>query len=225
MSFVLATPVASDPPRSPPDRSASPMPPSVPRASTAGSAAGPRILLVVPHTNFWFKDYDNVRWALQKQAVKNITIASSSRGRCEPSRAGFVGPNPVVADLRLGEARPADFDAVVFVGANPVSDDDFLVDPAHRRIAHAFMQQMLAENKWVVGICSGNAFLADAGILRGEPAAVNQFIPPDVKSASGALWKAAPVVIAANGHILTGRDQDTAHKLVESLLSEMRGDK
>ena len=212
-------------------------PPDLPRAtrdsppvpSTSGATFAPRpaatgnrrILMVVPKNNFWFKDYANVREALKWNSLSNITVASSQRGVCEPANDNR-GTTQVTAEISLAEASPSDYDAVIFVGANPLATADFLTDDRQRSIARLFMAKMLGDGKWVVGICGGTAFLAEAGILRGQPAAGNEYIPESVISASGADWDySSPVVTASGGQILTGHNEWAGKKLVEELLRQM----
>ena len=206
------------------------IPDSSPVPSTSGNISpprpaatfNPRILLVVPQKNFWFKDYVNVREPLKWKAKANVTVASSQRGFCEPANDNRIGTSQVTAEISLSEANPSDYDAVIFIGANPLAAADFLTDTRQRSVAQAFMNKMLGNGKWVVGICGGNAFLADAGILRGQPAAGNQYIPKSVLSASGAEWDySSPVVTAGSGRILTGHDESAGPKLVEELLRQM----
>jgi serine/threonine protein kinase/putative intracellular protease/amidase len=186
-------------------------------------ASGPRtgrILLVIPHQNFWYSDYSRLAEALDYFGL-DYAVASSSLDRALPALDNRPNSQPVNPDLLVENANPADYDAVIFCGGVPAGEMEFLVNPQQRAAAKTLMTGMLAQGKLVAGICAGNAIVADAGLLRGKPVAANRWIPEYVIEQSGAEWDwETPVAVA--DRILTGRNELAAKQLVTAIYDRLQ---
>lgn len=171
--------------------------------------------MVIPHQNFWYGDYDAVTRALDLFGLDHA-VASSSLAPARPASDMRPISQPVTPNVLMENAKPADYDAVIFCGGLPAGQMEFLTEADQRAAAREFMNEMLSRGKLVAGICAGNAIVADAGILRGKPAAANQYIPQHIIQQSGAEWDWQTTIAVAD-RILTGRDESAAKQLVTQL--------
>lgn len=194
-----------------------------PSAAAAGSSgkSRPRVLMVIPHDGFWNPDYEPVRRGLEAQGV-HVRVASSARSAALPF-PDQGEEQPVVPDLLISEADPADYDAVVFTGqcVKAVKHNEFVGDTVHARHAKRFMRQMLATDKFVTSVCGGTDVLADAGVLLGRAAAHHQYLDAEAIRDSGAEWDyERPVVVSHR--IITARLWTDADVFVRTLLGRIK---
>lgn len=196
-----------------------PVAPSAPAAAVKPVAIEDlRLLIVVPFDDFWYQDFAKVNAAARSRGISRITIASTRVGRCMPG-VDTRGPvESVTATLALEQADPAQFDAVVFIGAYPLVSTLLLSDEQHKQVAKSFAERMLAERKLVTGICGGISILAETGILRNRPAAYNQFVPRPLEASSGARWNYNQAVVSVEPlPIVTARQEDDAPELIAKI--------
>jgi protease I len=192
-------------------------------ASVAPRVGAPRILIVLPHDNYWQPDYVNLRMAFDLLGAANVTVASSSLAPARPAKNESPWGQPVTPTVLLENANSDDYDAVIFSGGYPPGEIEYLRGMSHHAAAKRFLQQMLAQDKVVAGICAGNAVLADAGVLDGRQAAANGFIPQDILASSGARWVwDENRHVVADGRVLTGRQDGSAKQLATRILEELR---
>jgi len=148
-----------------------------------------RVLMAVAPERFRDEELFVTRDEL-KRAGHPADIASTRRGKCHGSRGGSV-----TATLTLAEARPEDYDAVVFVGGGGsrtlFTDDDAL------RIAREAHEQ----GKVVAAICLAPVILANAGVLRGKKATVAGTEARTIES-KGARYTGPGVTV--DGNVVTG---------------------
>lgn len=118
------------------------------------------VLMIIPPERFRDEELF-VTQAELEQAGHTTVIASTATGVCPGSRGGFA-----TATLALDAVRPADYDAVVFVGGGGAR---LLYQNDHAlRIA----QEMAASGKVTAAICLAPVILANAGVLAGKQATV-----------------------------------------------------
>lgn len=189
---------------------------SKPKDALAATAPPPRVLMVLPHEGFINADYEPVRAIMEKNAIR-VEVTSSEMSPARPQWTqpvkGQRTPDPVMPDVALDEAKPVDYDAVIFVGG---SIWEFMGGQPAQRSAKRLMQSMLDEGRLVTGLCAGTNVLAYAGLLRGKQAARSQFIKPEIQEKSGAIWKDSEVIL--DGQILTGRDYTVAPQFANKLV-------
>jgi protease I len=118
----------------------------------------------------------------------------------------------VTADLRAGEAKARDFDAVVIPGGYA---------PDRMRLRHAMVdlvRDAVAAGKPVAAISHGAQVLISAGVLRGRTITCWPSIAIDVKNAGG-RYVDRPVV--RDGPLITSRKADDVEPFVSALLDAL----
>jgi len=95
-------------------------------------------------------------------------------------------------DLTFGEARPADFDAVLLPGG-VVNADEIRMHPKARDFVRAMQQQ----GKPIAVICHGPWLLASADLVRGRKLTSWPSLQDDLRNA-GAQWVDEEVVVDGN---------------------------
>ncbi|MBO0345326.1 type 1 glutamine amidotransferase domain-containing protein [Roseibium limicola] len=121
--------------------------------------------------------------------------------------------NKADADLKLTQAAPADYDAVVLPGGqiNPdllrVNDD-----------ALALIRSFVHNGKTVAAICHAPWLLAEVGALNGREATSYKSIKTDIENA-GAKWRDQEVV-CDNG-IVTSRSPEDLQAFVAKIIEEI----
>lgn len=118
-------------------------------------------------------------------------------------------------DLAIGQAREADFDALLLPGGvrNP---DSLRTDQA----AIALIRAFAVAGKPVAAICHGPWLLVEADLLRGRRATAWPSIRTDLRNA-GAEVVDEPAVI--DGNILTSREPGDVAAFTEALKSMIEG--
>ncbi|MFO0817975.1 MAG: protein kinase [Pirellulales bacterium] len=179
----------------------------------------PRVLIVIPHQNLYYPDLGEVETALRRIVPScRITIASSRREPAAPDPQGRSQNTPIPVDVDLKDARAADFDAVVFTGANPLPNMEFLAGGSAFDATRQFLADARREGCVVAALCGGIAVLADAGELRGQDAAYNKFVVDAVRADHGVTnWDAQRRVVV-NGQTVTATDAGDAPRFVQELL-------
>jgi serine/threonine protein kinase len=181
-----------------------------------------RVLFVVPFENFWYQDYAKVNTQLAAKGIQDITIASKKTGYCQPGQDMRGGTQAIHASLALDQVDPNRFDVAIVIGANPLASTEYIANDQQRQIVKNFVNELLLRKKWVLGICGGNAILAETGILRDRPAAWNQYIPQPILKNSGAKWNyKQPVVSLGNYGVITAKDEDCAAELINTLINSL----
>ena len=114
------------------------------------------------------------------------------------------------ASVAVGDADPADFDALVLPGgvANP---DQLRTDP------HAvhFVRQFAETGRIVASICHAPWMLIDAGLVEGRRITSWPSLRTDLRRA-GALWSDEPLVV--DGNLVSSRKPDDLPVFCEALV-------
>lgn len=103
-------------------------------------------------------------------------------------------------DVRLDEALPEDYDALVLPGGT-LSSDTLRKDPRAVRFVRTFFET----GKPVAAICHGPWTLAEADVVRGRRMTSYESIETDLRNA-GAQWVDEPVVV--DDGLVTSRKPD-----------------
>ncbi|MDP9137957.1 MAG: DJ-1/PfpI family protein [Pseudomonadota bacterium] len=116
-------------------------------------------------------------------------------------------------DAYLGEAKVADYDAVIVPGGcwNP----DFLRADAN---AQAFLRDMHVAGKPTCAICHGPWVMVSAGMLKGRKATAVWNIQVDLANA-GATVIDAPCVV--DGNLITARFPYDLPRMIEALVEQL----
>ena len=119
---------------------------------------GKKILMIIARDKFRDEELFKPRDILSA-AGADITIAGSKVGTI----TGMLG-GKAQATLNITQAKPADYDAVIFVGGSGASE--YFNDPT----AHKIATDSAAAGKVVAAICIAPSTLANAGLLKGKNA-------------------------------------------------------
>lgn len=114
------------------------------------------IVMIIAPENFRDEELFEPRRVLEQEGY-TVTVASTKLGEITGSHGGTA-----TAELLLGEVKPDDFDAAVFVGGSGAS---VLQDNLE---AHRIAQDMVAKQKVVGAICFAPVIIAKAGVLRSK---------------------------------------------------------
>lgn len=106
----------------------------------------------------------------------------------------------VPVDLRLDQAQPDDYDALVLPGG-VINPDNLRREPK----AIAFIQAIARADKPVAAICHGPWLLAESGLAKGRDVTSWASVKTDLVNA-GAKWQDAEVVV--DGNVITSRNPD-----------------
>jgi protease I len=119
----------------------------------------------------------------------------------------------VPIDTYLGDARVADYDAVILPGGcwNP----DFLRADAH---AQAFTREMHAAGKPTCAICHGAWVMVSARMLKGRKATAVWNIQIDLENA-GATVSDEPVVV--DGNLITARFPYDLPRMIHAMVRQL----
>lgn len=131
-----------------------------------------------------------------KEAGAEVLIVSPKNGKVK-SKSGDDWTNNYDVDLQLGDAKSADFDALVIPGG--------VINPDKLRInkeAIKFVQAFFNENKPVAAICHGPQVLINAEVVRNKKITSVEAIEVDLKNA-GAHWEDKEVIV--DGNLITSR--------------------
>lgn len=120
----------------------------------------------------------------------------------------------VDVDLRLGDADPKAYDALVIPGGQ-INPDLLRADQDAMRLVRSF----LADGRVVAAICHGPWLLVEADALRGRKATSYHSIRRDVENA-GATWIDQEVV--ADQGIVTSRSPADLGAFVGKIVEEVR---
>lgn len=161
-----------------------------------------KVLMIIAHDIFRDEEYLQPKEILSKAGVKVVTASTS----LDPA-TGKLGAK-IKPDILVKDARPEDYDAVIFVGGK--GSRDYFNDPA----AHALAKGAVAHDKILSSICSGTGILAKAGVLKDKQ--VTSFpAEAEIIERQGGHYTGKPVEI--DGRIITANGPDAAAGFGEAI--------
>ena len=161
-----------------------------------------KVLMIIAHEIFRDEEYLQPKEILAKAGIKVITASTS----LEPA-TGKNGAK-VKPDILVRDARPEDYDAVIFVGGK--GSRNYFHDPA----AQALARGAAAHNKILSSICSGTGILATAGVIRDKQ--VTSFpAEAEIIERHGGHYTGQPVEI--DGRIITANGPEAAASFGEAI--------
>jgi protease I len=154
-----------------------------------------KILMVVAPTGFKDEECFIPKEAFEKERAI-VRVASMSAGFAK-SKQG----QSIKVDFSVDEVKPANFDAVVFIGGSGMGE--LVAEPSFVDLARDFHDA----GKLTAAICIAPVILANAGVLSGKPATVHESAQSELEE-NGALFTGEAVtktdnIITANGPAAT----------------------
>lgn len=125
---------------------------------------------------------------------------------------GKAEHTPVTVDKALGDANPADYDALLIPGG--FSPDQLRADPK----AVEFVRHFFDQGKPVFAICHGPQLLINAEVVKGRRLTGWKSIAIDLKNA-GAQFEDKEVVV--DGNLVTSRQPDDLPAFIEESLKKL----
>ena len=171
-----------------------------------------RIAMVV-HDYFEQAEMEDVRILLQ-QAGHEVDLIAPDKDEVHGLHHVEMGDTFDV-DVRLSEAEPEDYDAVVLPGGT-VNADQLRVVPD----ALNFVESIYNSDKVVAAICHAPWVLVSLGMVEGKTLTSYPTLKDDIQNAGG-RWIDQDV--ATDGHIITSRNPDDipafSHAIIDALHS------
>ena len=143
-----------------------------------------------------------------------VTLASPTREEILATVHDVPG-RTILPDITIGEAREADYDALLLPGG--VSNPDQLRTNSD---AIALIRAFAAAGKPVAAICHAPWLLVEAGLLRGRRATSWPSIRTDLSNAGAEVVDEAAVI---DGNIITSRAPDDVPAFTEALIAAIQG--
>jgi len=146
-----------------------------------------------------------------EEAGARTSVVSIKSGKIQGMNHADKGET-VAVDLKLDDAKPQDFDALMIPGG--LMNPDTLRSTA---AALEFVRHFFHEGKPVAAICHAPWVLIDAGVIRGRTVTSWPAIQTDVRNAGG-NWVDQEVVVD-NG-LVTSRKPDDIPAFNEKMIEE-----
>jgi protease I len=170
-----------------------------------------RILIMATH-GFEQAELEVPRDKLRESGAK-VEVASPDGNEIRGWNVKDWGRS-VPADLKIAEAKPDDYDALVIPGgvANP---DKLRIDESAMKLVKAFLDG----GKTVAAVCHGPWLLVQADAVRGRKVTSYESIRKDVENAGG-KWEDSKVVVDQG--IITSRNPDDLEAFTAKIIEEVR---
>jgi len=147
-----------------------------------------------------------------KQAGAEVHVASPT-GRAIRGWKGADWGESVDADLKIAEAKPDQYDALVIPGGQ-INPDKLRVDKDAMGVVKAFLK----DGKVVAAICHGPWLLVEADAVRGRSVTSYKSIKTDLVNAGG-KWVDEEVV--ADKGIVTSRSPEDLEAFCSKIVEEL----
>ena len=165
-----------------------------------------KILSVIAPEGFQDKEYGDSKTALEKAGHKVIT--ASNTGTAHGKFGGEVD-----VDIMLSDARPEDYDAIIFIGGP--GSFEYFDDPDALNLAQDFYNA----GKLTTAICAAPAILANAGVLEDVKATCWEG-ESDTLIENGADYTGNPIEV--DGLIITADGPMSATKFGETIADNLK---
>ncbi|MEI7037596.1 type 1 glutamine amidotransferase domain-containing protein [Fulvimonas yonginensis] len=178
----------------------------------ASSKLNGRAVAVLATDGFEYSELTEPKRLLEEAGAEVTVVAPGDAREIRGWKGGdWAGSVPV--DMKLEEADPSDFDALVLPGG-VINPDKLRTQPAALDLVRAFA----ASGKTVAAICHGPWTLINAGQVEGRKLTSWPSLRQDLENA-GAQWEDREVV--RDGNLITSRKPDDipafANAVIEAL--------
>lgn len=148
-----------------------------------------------------------------KQAGAHVDVASPT-GRAIRGWDKKDWGQTVDVDLKIGDAKPEQYDALVIPGGQ-INPDKLRIDEAAMKVVKSFLK----DGKVVAAICHGPWLLVEADAVRDRAVTSYKSIRTDMSNAGG-KWVDQEVV--ADGGIITSRSPEDLGAFVSKIIEEVQ---
>jgi protease I len=148
-----------------------------------------------------------------KDAGFDVEVVSPKAGEIRGWQHKAWG-DTVPVDVRLSEASPDDYDALVLPGGQ-MNPDSLRLEPA----AVDFVRAFAASGKPLAAICHGPWLLVESGAAKGRQVTSWPSLKTDLANA-GAHWQDAPVV--TDGPLITSRKPDDIPQFTDAVVRALQ---
>lgn len=192
------------------------------RISEQKPLAGVRVGVVIPHENFWFDDFQIQQLFKDRGAV--VSVVSSASGDASPQKEGDERKPPVPIDIALDRTIASKFDAVLICGGQ--GRGQLISDSVTSAALSKLCKDLLAADRFVMGIGDGVEVLAKLGLLEGIEVTTHAKNLQTIEEHGGTLLvqegkdgKLKPVKpVVPTGNIITVWHSDYANGFVDELV-------
>ena len=216
------------------------------------------VLIVIANNDFYYTEYSLPRAALEAAGIPVVVGAGTRTLSVPHANTGYTSGNgAVMPDIALANARASDYSAIVFAGGWGAAQYQFAFPgtynnaayngtPAIRDAANRLINEFVAQDKIVTGVCYGSTVLAwsrvnGQSLLQGRAATTAEFNSPtnNLPEALRYRWHletngataftggelGQPVSrfddVVVDGRIITGENFDSGRLLGETLADRL----
>lgn len=167
------------------------------RKSETAPATGKRVLIVIANHHFFYREYSEPRAELEKAGMR-VTVAAGRKAPCRPHPGTGEGADGglVQPDLALSDVKAANFDAILFSGGWGASAYQFAFSGRYQDAAYngerpvkleanRVINEFVAADKYVCGLCNGVSVLAWARVNGRSPLSEKRVCAPSVGAPPG----------------------------------------
>ncbi len=146
-------------------------------------AAALPVLMVIANQDFCYQEYADPRAELEAAGLR-VVVAAATLNPARPHVGVCAGANPrnVTPDVRIADARAADYSTVVFVGGwgsssyqyaftGTYSNVDYRGDAATKQAVNQLITDFVLQDKYITAICHGVTILGWARVNGTSPIA------------------------------------------------------
>ncbi len=157
----------------------------------------PVLLVIADQRDFYYQEYNDTRISLEAAGLEVDVAATTTAPSTPHANSGQgSGSGIVLPELRLDSVQADDYSAIVFVGgwgssmyqyAFPGTYQNSLYngDPATRTVVNELINDFVAQDKYLAGICHGVTVLTWARVDGESPVSGHHVVVPWLGSPAG----------------------------------------
>lgn len=154
----------------------------------------PVLLVIADSQDFYYQEYDHTRQGLESLGITvHVGAVTTNPSTAHPGTGQGWGDGIVVPDIALADVDVSNYSAIAFVGGWGSSmyqyafpgdywNNHYDGTPASRTLANNLINEFIAQDKYVAGVCHGTMALAWARVDGVSPLAGKQVSVPYIGS-------------------------------------------
>jgi protease I len=163
---------------------------------------------ILAENGFEQSELEEPKKALERAGAKTVIVSPQSRIK---GWKHMEWGDTLPVDVRLEDAKPDDYDALLLPGGVMNPDKLRMLPDAVAFVKHFFNRQ-----KPVAAICHGPWMLVEADVVRGKTLTSWPSVQTDIRNAGG-HWVDQPAVV--DGNLLTSRKPDDIPVFNDKMIS------